>query len=42
LSVDGDIGAVDWWWAIVCDCWCDTDEDDYDDDYADVVVDRWW
>jgi hypothetical protein len=41
LSVDGDIGAVEWGWVIVCDCWCDTDEDDYDD-YADVVVDRWW
>jgi len=25
-----DIGAVDSWWVIECDCWCDTDDDDDD------------
>ena len=40
-------------WVIECDCWCDTDVDDFNnnDEYGDVVVvddddddddERWW
>ena len=29
------IGAIECRWVIECDCWYDTDDDDYDDNYDD-------
>ena len=41
---DDDIGAVNCWWVIECDCWCDTHDGDIDDDDIDVDNDdeEWW
>ena len=37
------IGAVECWWVIECDCWYDTDDDDDDEDDNDIgaVQYRW-